>query len=87
VFIGSPAPPTARVPGVGTGLAGASTTYLTRVEGRPLTVVGEVPLRTARFIAAQVRRAVPTTTSRVATPAPAPQPVTDAAATPSASTR
>lgn len=86
VFIGSPAPPTARVPGVGTGLAGASTTYVTRVEGRPLTVVGEVPLRTARFIAAQVRRAVPMTTPRVtATPAAAPQSVTDAAATPSAS--
>ncbi len=85
VFIGSPAPPPVRVPGVGTGLTGGSTTYVTRVEGRPLTVVGEVPLRTARFIAAQVRRAVPMTPPRVATPAPAPPAVTDAAATPSAS--
>lgn len=70
VFIGSPVPSTARVSGVATGLAGASTTYVTRVEGRPLTVVGEVPLRTARFIAAQVRRAVPMTAPRVTTPSP-----------------
>jgi sigma-E factor negative regulatory protein RseB len=83
VFIGSPAPPTARVPALGTGLAGASTTYVTRVEGRPLTVVGEVPLRTARFIAAQVRRAVPLANPSVATPAPGA--VTDAVAAPKAS--
>jgi hypothetical protein len=45
--------------GAGLGVAGASTTYVTRVEGRPVTVMGEVPLRTARFIAAQVRRVAP----------------------------
>ena len=37
----------------------ASTVFVTRVEGRPVTVVGEVPLRTARFIALQVRPAAP----------------------------
>jgi sigma-E factor negative regulatory protein RseB len=85
VFIGSPAPPTARVPALGTGLAGASTTYVTRVEGRPLTVVGEVPLRTARFIAAQVRRAAPLDNPSVATPAPAPGAIADAVPAPRAS--
>jgi sigma-E factor negative regulatory protein RseB len=64
VFIGSPTAATPRAAGAGLGLAGASTTYVTRVEGRPVTVVGEVPLRTARFIAAQVRRVAPTAAPR-----------------------
>jgi sigma-E factor negative regulatory protein RseB len=60
VFIGSPtAAPKPRGADVGVGFAGAYATYVTRVEGRPVTVVGEVPLRTARFIAAQVRRVAP----------------------------
>jgi sigma-E factor negative regulatory protein RseB len=60
VFIGSRSDP---VPQAGSGgrapSAGASTVFVTRVEGRPVTVVGEVPLRTARFIALQVRPAAP----------------------------
>jgi sigma-E factor negative regulatory protein RseB len=67
VFIASPTAATPRAAGAGLGLAGASTTYVTRVEGRPVTVVGEVPLRTARFIAAQVRRAAPTAAPRDST--------------------
>ena len=47
--------------------AGASTTFVTRVEGRPVTVVGEVPLRTAKIIALQMRPAAPV----AAAPAPA----------------
>lgn len=51
-----------------TQAAGASTMYVTRIEGRPVTVVGEVPLRTAKFIALQVRPAEP---AAAAAPAPA----------------
>jgi sigma-E factor negative regulatory protein RseB len=70
VFIGSPQAALPRSAGAPVGLGGVSTTYVTRVEGRPVTVVGEVPLRTARFIAAQVRRAAPDTAA-AAPPAPA----------------
>jgi sigma-E factor negative regulatory protein RseB len=65
--------------------AGASTTYVTRVEGRPVTVVGEVPLRTARFIALQVRPATPAapaTPAVPATPAAPAAPATPAAPAP-----
>lgn len=59
VFIGSRSDPLPQ-PGPGRApTAGASTTFVTRIEGRPVTVVGEVPLRTARFIALQVRPVPP----------------------------
>ena len=67
VFIGSPTAAMPRAP-AGEGVGGASTTYVTRIEGRPVTVVGEVPLRTARFIAAQVRRAAPAPAAPASTP-------------------
>lgn len=61
VFIGPRSDPTPRAGPVGSSAAGSATTYVTRVEGRPVTVVGEVPLRTARFIALQVRPTAPPT--------------------------
>lgn len=71
VFIGARDGATPRSPPSATQPGGASTTYVTRVEGRPVTVVGEVPLRTARFIALQVRPAAVATPSPTG-PSPAP---------------
>lgn len=72
VFIGAPKAVPPKAAGAPDGAGGASTTYVTRVEGRPVTVVGEVPLRTARLIAAQVRRAVPAPAAAAAPTATAP---------------
>ncbi|MFM7707822.1 MAG: MucB/RseB C-terminal domain-containing protein, partial [Gammaproteobacteria bacterium] len=63
---------------------GAATTFVTRVEGRPVTVVGEVPMRTARFIALQVRPAAPPPAAPLPA-APPPATPSPAASTPSPS--
>jgi sigma-E factor negative regulatory protein RseB len=59
---------------------GAATTFfVTRVEGRPVTVVGEVPMRTARFIALQVRPTSPAAPASPSTPRTPATPQTAAA--------
>lgn len=78
VFIGSRSDP---MPQSGPGrpaTSGASTTFVTRVEGRPVTVVGEVPMRTARFFALQLRPAPPAAPSPAAPSPSAPPPAAPA---------
>jgi len=71
VFIGASVTPEAAQQQVGSTQQGASTTLLTVIEGKPAVVVGEVPLRTARMIASQLRAtrsAAPAEPRRPATP-------------------
>jgi sigma-E factor negative regulatory protein RseB len=55
VFIQAPAP--GRTPVVGSGSAGVASAYTTVVQGHQVTVVGEVPPDTLRFIATGLRPA------------------------------
>jgi sigma-E factor negative regulatory protein RseB len=72
VFIGAAVTLEAAQQQVGGTQQGAATTLVTVIDGKPAVVVGEVPLRTARMIASQLkaaRSAVP-----AAPPAAAPVP-------------
>ena len=81
VFIGSRDGATPR-PGASAASTGAATTFITRVEGRPVTVVGEVPMRTARAIALQMRPATPAAPAAAAAPAAPGVPAPAAASAP-----
>lgn len=80
VFIGSRDGGVPRGAPVAAPAPGAATTFfVTRVEGRPVTVVGEVPMRTARLIASQVRPASPKRPAPPAAPATPAAPASAAA--------
>jgi sigma-E factor negative regulatory protein RseB len=55
VFIQAPTP--GKAPVVGSGRAGVASAYTTVVQGHQVTVVGEVPPDTLRFIATGLRPA------------------------------
>jgi sigma-E factor negative regulatory protein RseB len=80
VFIGARDGAVPKAAPVAAQAGGAATTFfVTRVEGRPVTVVGEVPMRTARFIALQVRPAAPSSPASPAAPATTAAPAAAAA--------
>lgn len=80
VFIGSRDGTVPKGTPIAAQAGGAATTFfVTRVEGRPVTVVGEVPMRTARFIALQVRPAAPSSPASPVAPATPSAPATAAA--------
>ncbi len=66
VFIHAPSP--GKSPVQGTGRSGVASAFSTMVDGHQVTVVGEVPPRTLRYIATGLR---PTAGARTATPATA----------------
>ena len=75
VFIGAAVTLEAAQQQVGGTQQGAATTLVTVIDGKPAVVVGEVPLRTARMIASQLkaaRSAVPAEPRRPAAPAAPP---------------